>query len=57
MQVSRFNTISDPKYIVGDCLLPKLISTKDLLVTIDNKLNFIAHMFLTLQVMHIYVPI
>ena len=43
MQVGRPNTIPDPKYSLGDCLLPNLISAKDLGVTIDNKLNFNAH--------------
>ena len=43
MQVRWSNIIPDPKYSLGDCLLPKLTSAKDLGVTIDNKLNFNAH--------------
>ena len=43
MQVGRPNTISYPKFILGDCLLPNRISAKDLGVTINNKLNFNAH--------------
>ena len=43
MRVGRSNIIPDPKYSLGDCLLPNLTSAKDLEVTIDNKLNFNAH--------------
>ena len=43
MQVGRFNTIPDPKYNVGDCLLHNLTSARDLGDTIDNTLNFTAH--------------
>ena len=43
MQVGRSNIIPDPKYILGDCLLPNFTSAKDLGVTIDNKLQFNAH--------------
>ena len=44
MQVNRSNTIPEPKYSLDDCLLPNLISAKDLGITIDNKLNFNAYM-------------
>ena len=40
MQVGRSNTIFDPKYILGDCLLPNLTFAKNLGVTIDIKFNF-----------------
>ena len=43
MQVGRSNTIPDPKYILGACLLPNLTSAKDLRGTIDNKLTFNTH--------------
>ena len=45
MQVGRSNTIPDTKYSIGYCLLPNLTSAKDLGVTIDNKLNFTAHIY------------
>ena len=35
--------LADPKYSLGDCLLPNLTSTKDLEVTIDNRLHFYEH--------------
>ena len=43
IHVCRSNTIPDPMYSLGDCLLTNLTSVKDLGVTIDNKLNFNAH--------------
>ena len=46
MQVGRSNTILNPKYTLGDCLLPNMTSVKDLEVTIDNQLNFNTHVFI-----------
>ena len=43
MQDGRSNTIQDPRYILGDCLLFNLTTAKDLEITIDNKLNCNIH--------------
>ena len=53
MQVGRSNTIPDPKYSLDDCLLPNLTTAKDLGVTIDNKLNFNANIFMITGRAHI----
>ena len=54
MQVGRFNTIPDPKYALGGCLLSNLTSARDLGVTIDNKLSFNAHVSIITGRAHAY---
>ena len=43
MQIGRSKTIPDLKNSRDDCVLPNLTSAKDMEVTIDNKINFNAH--------------
>ena len=43
MQVCRSNTIPDRKYTLGDRLLLRLTSAKELGVIIDNELNCNTH--------------
>ena len=51
-RVGRPNIIPDPKYSLGNCLLPNLTSAKDLGVTIYNKLHFNAHIFINIGRAH-----
>ena len=44
MRVGRSNTIPDHNYSIDDCFLHNLTFAKDLVVTIDSKLNFNANL-------------
>ena len=58
MQIDRFKTIPDPKNSLGDCVLSNLTSAEVMKVTIDNKINFNAHVsIITCRAMHVHIQL